>query len=155
LSCEQIIEARLDESRRSTLSNHQRKSSSFASDLVFITTQDHIEARSIDFVDVHQEERRRRTAFESEENNEHKRRRRSFHDESDEQTNVDVNQNEDKNKTATKNIIKKIRKSLKDLTVKDEISFSSISNINETQKELSLLNEISDQLCAQICISVE
>jgi hypothetical protein len=74
---------------------------------------------------------------------------------SDEQTNVDVNQNEDEDKLATKNIIKKIRKGLKDLTVKDEISFPPTSNINETQKELGLLNETSDQLCAQICISVE
>lgn len=39
--------------------------------------------------------------------------------------------------------------------MKDEISFSSISNINKTQKELSLLDETSVQLCAQICISVE
>ena len=74
---------------------------------------------------------------------------------SDEQTNADVNQNEDENKLATKNIIRKIRKNLKNLTVKDKISFSSISNINKTQKELSLLDETSVQLCAQICISVK
>ncbi len=67
---------------------------------------------------------------------------------SGEQTNVDVDQNEDKDKITTKNIIKKIRKSLKDLAMKDEISFLSILNTNETQKELGLLNKTSDQLCA-------
>ncbi len=155
MSCEQAIEARLDESRRSTLPSPQRKSSPSASNLVSTTTQDHVGARSIDPVDVRQGERRRRTASESEENNEHKRRRRPFHDVSGEQTNAGVNQNEDEDKLATKNITKKIRKGLKDLAVEDEISFPPTPKTNETQKELGLPDETSDQLCAQICISVE
>ena len=151
-SCEEAIETRLDELRHSILPNSQQASSPSASNLVISpTTQNLIEAGSINPLDIRQGRRRRRITSENEGRAGHKRSRRL--DGSSEQKTAYEDQDKH-DKLATDRIIKKIRTGLKGLEGKAGTIFPPIPNTNETQKALGLPDGISNHHSAQLSKSV-
>ncbi|KAK3169313.1 hypothetical protein OEA41_008696 [Lepraria neglecta] len=147
-SCEQAIDTRLDELRRSILPNSQQTSSSSASDLVASTTTQNLnEAGSVNPLDVRQGKRHRRNTSENEAG--HKRARGSGENKAG-----FVDQDGQDDIVVTDKIIKKIRKGLKDLKVKDGVYFPPVPNTNESQQRLDLPDGVNNHLSAQISISV-
>ena len=153
--CEQATETRLDELRRLILPNSQQASSPSASNLVISpTTQNLIEAGSINPLDIRRGRRRRRITSENKGNRAgHKRSRRSVHDGRAKKKSAYADQDKE-DKIVTDKIIKKIHNALKNLEGKAGISFPPTPNTNETPKALGFPNGINNHHSAQLSKSV-